>query len=44
MRIGGAQGVTADAAVAATAILHGLTVVTYNSRHFPMPELSICRM
>jgi predicted nucleic acid-binding protein len=39
-----ARGITldiADAAVAATAILHDLTVVTYNKRHFPMPELAL---
>ena len=38
------RGVTlgdADAIIAATAIHHGLALVTTNPKHFPMPELSI---
>jgi predicted nucleic acid-binding protein len=38
------RGVTlgdADAIIAATALQHGLTLVTTNPRHFPMPELTI---
>ncbi|MFZ5923345.1 MAG: type II toxin-antitoxin system VapC family toxin [Chloroflexota bacterium] len=31
----------ADAVIAATAIHHGLTLVTTNPRHFPMPELDL---
>ena len=31
----------ADAAVAATAILYGLTLVTYNTKDFPMLELRL---
>ena len=30
-----------DAAIAATALLSGLTLVTRNRKHFPMPELAI---
>ena len=30
-----------DAAIAATAILYGLTLVTYNTRDFPMRELRL---
>ncbi len=36
------QGVTLDipdAIIAATALHHELVLLTYNSRHFPMPEL-----
>ena len=29
----------ADGLIAATAITHGLSIVTYNVSHFPMPEL-----
>jgi predicted nucleic acid-binding protein len=30
-----------DAIIGATAVHHGLCLVTYNSRHFPMPELRL---
>jgi predicted nucleic acid-binding protein len=30
-----------DAIIAATAMTHGLTLVTTNARHFPMPEVSV---
>ena len=30
-----------DAIIAATALLEGLTLVTTNARHFPMPELTV---
>ncbi|MBI3962086.1 MAG: type II toxin-antitoxin system VapC family toxin [Deinococcus sp.] len=30
-----------DAMIAATAMQYGLTLVTYNSRHYPMPELQL---
>ena len=30
-----------DAIIGATAIHHGLVLVTYNSKHFPMPELHL---
>ena len=30
-----------DALIAATAVRHGLTLVTLNARHFPMPELNL---
>lgn len=36
------RGVTldfVDAVVAATCLTHGLTLATYNVRHYPMPEL-----
>lgn len=39
----GSQGVTlslADTLIAATALEHGLTLITDNRKHFPMPELS----
>jgi predicted nucleic acid-binding protein len=39
-----AEGVTLDkpdAIIAATAVYHGLVLVTYNSKHFPMPELHL---
>ncbi|HAF70428.1 MAG: putative ribonuclease VapC [Acetothermia bacterium 64_32] len=29
----------ADAVIAATAMVHGLALVTYNRRHYPMPEI-----
>jgi predicted nucleic acid-binding protein len=38
------QGTTLDfidATIAASCILHNLILVTYNSKHFPMPELTI---
>jgi predicted nucleic acid-binding protein len=38
------RGVTlgdADAVIAASALHDGLTLVTTNARHFPMPELSV---
>lgn len=31
----------ADAIIAATALQHGLTLVTTNPKHFPMPELVV---
>jgi predicted nucleic acid-binding protein len=39
-----AQGVALgvpDAAIAATALIEGLTLVTFNRKHFPMPELAL---
>ena len=39
-----AQGITLDkpdAIIGATAIHHGLVLVTYNSKHYPMPELRL---
>ncbi|HET7090049.1 MAG TPA: type II toxin-antitoxin system VapC family toxin [Anaerolineae bacterium] len=30
-----------DAIIAATAVRHGLMLVTLNAKHFPMPELSL---
>ena len=30
-----------DAIIGATAVHHGLCLVTYDSRHFPMPELRL---
>lgn len=30
-----------DAIIAATAVRHGLTLVTFNPKHFPMPELRL---
>jgi predicted nucleic acid-binding protein len=39
-----AQGITLDkpdAIIAATAIHHDLVLVTYNSRHYPTPELRL---
>lgn len=32
-----------DAIVAATAIVHGLSLVTKNIKHFPMPEIKIAK-
>lgn len=31
----------ADALIGATAVIHGLSLVTYNVSHFPMPELKL---
>ncbi|MFQ6117564.1 MAG: type II toxin-antitoxin system VapC family toxin, partial [Candidatus Bipolaricaulia bacterium] len=31
----------ADAIIAATAVVHGLTLVTYNRKHYPMPEIRL---
>ena len=39
-----AKGITLDkpdAIIGATAVHHGLTLVTYNQKHFPMPELRL---
>jgi len=39
-----ARGITldfADSIVAATAAIHGLTLFTYNTRHYPMPEVKL---
>jgi predicted nucleic acid-binding protein len=39
-----AQGITLDkpdAIIGATAVLHDLVLVTYNQKHFPMPELQL---
>ena len=39
-----AQGITLDkpdAIIGATAVLHDLVLVTYNPKHFPMPELQL---
>jgi len=39
-----AQGITLDkpdTIIGATAVLHGLVLVTYNQKHFPMPELQL---
>ncbi len=39
-----AQGITLDkpdAIIGATAVRHGLVLVTFNSRHFPMSELRL---
>jgi predicted nucleic acid-binding protein len=39
-----AQGITLDkpdAIIGATAVLHDLMLVTYNQKHFPMPELQL---
>jgi len=38
------QGVTLglpDLLMAATALFHGLTLITANRKHFPMPELAV---
>ena len=40
----GCQGITlslADTLLAATALEHGLTLITLNRKHFPMPDLSL---
>jgi len=37
-----AKGITldfVDSIVAATAVTHGLTLLTYNTKHYPMPEV-----
>ena len=31
----------ADAIIAATAVVHELTLVTYNRKHYPMPEIKL---
>ena len=31
----------ADAIIAATAVVHGLTLVTYNRKHYPMPDIKL---
>lgn len=31
----------ADAIIAATAVIHDLTLVTYNRKHYPMPEVKL---
>lgn len=39
-----AKGITLDkpdAIIGATAVHHGLVLATYNSRHFPMPQLRL---
>ncbi|MGA9351456.1 MAG: type II toxin-antitoxin system VapC family toxin [Anaerolineae bacterium] len=39
-----AKGITldfVDSIVAATAVLHGLTLFTYNVKHYPMPEVEL---
>ena len=39
-----AQGITLDkpdAIIGATAVRHGLALVTYNPKHFPIPELRL---
>lgn len=39
-----AKGITldfADSIVAATAVIHGLTLLTYNVKHYPMPEVKL---
>lgn len=35
------RGEWADAVIAATALVHGLTIVTYNQRHYPYAALSL---
>ena len=37
----GHRGEWADAAIAATALVHGLTLVTHNLRHYQYPGLSL---
>jgi toxin FitB len=37
----GSQISVPDAIIAATAITNGLTLVTTNARHFPMPEVNV---
>jgi predicted nucleic acid-binding protein len=39
-----AKGITldfVDSIVAATAVIHGLTLLTYNVKHYPMPEVTL---
>ncbi len=39
-----AKGITldfVDSIVAATAVIHGLTLFTYNTKHYPMPEVKL---
>jgi predicted nucleic acid-binding protein len=39
-----AKGITldfVDSIVAATAVIHGLTLLTYNVKHYPMPEIKL---
>ncbi len=39
-----AKGITldfADSIVAATAVIHGLTLLTYNVKEYPMPEVTL---
>jgi predicted nucleic acid-binding protein len=39
-----AKGITfdfVDSVIAATAVIHGLTLLTYNVRHYPMPEVTL---
>lgn len=31
----------ADAIIAATAVIHNLTLATYNRKHYPMPEIRL---
>lgn len=37
----GVQLSVPDAIIAAAAVAHGLTLVTTNAKHFPMPEVSV---
>src|SRR5215207_10124345 len=44
IRTGRARGVTfgeADSIIAATALNHGLALLTTNAKHFPMPDLIV---
>jgi len=39
-----AKGITldfVDSIIAATTIIHGLTLFTYNTKHYPMPEVKL---
>jgi predicted nucleic acid-binding protein len=39
-----AKGITldfVDSVIAATAVIHGLTLLTYNIKHYPMPEVTL---
>jgi len=39
-----AKGITldfVDSIIAATAVIHGLTLLTYNTKHYPMPEVRL---
>lgn len=39
-----AKGITldfVDSIIAATAVIHGLTLLTYNTKHYPMPEVKL---